>query len=383
MKNRILSIVLALSLSVCMMVGFGPSASAVSINGFSTTVFVRYGSTVNTSAQLDSASYTGMYVYDSSVTWGVYFDIPAFAVPTYVNVYGLSLHFSQSTGLTSSSGLVNVSSIGADQGSFPVTALLGTTSSTVPNLATYLDPSGYSKPLVSSVYDGVTSYLIQPHSSPLRLFLCSAYVGRASYFYSVHRAFNATITITSGSPTFDQVHYSNTLLEAICNALTSTGGTNPTLKAIQTSVDAIKNSLSGGSQSPMDKFESDYLTNFQNQVNKTEDYIGSSSPVLPNNFVSSSGGGSSFVDSVKDNIGLSSDSLDMSDFANASQSFSGSASTGDGGMWQFFTQEVADSMATGGTATIGLDDALPSDFESELSKWLEDSERWLDKWSSP
>lgn len=378
MKNRIVSIVLALSLSVCMMVGFGPSASAYSVppSNFGVYPFVSFH--LNGESFYRAVYYTEVLAPHTSYEYKLYsqHDPEAFGFlidffghndAGYVHIAGLTPTFMPDS---SSSAYIwrTAQRSGTWASTFP--AMFPLYYQWVSQTDAFPD---FSSPGV--LWDGGSIPVPYNGQNQGRLYLFIYAYNPSSdsgwYGFTTSDTFSVSFV-----DSFTDLYLFNVLA-----ALTNSQGTNPLLSSILTSVNQIKES--SGQQSPMDKFESDYLTNFQYQVNKTEDYIGSSSPVLPNNFVSSSSGGSSFVDSVKDNIGLSSDSLDMSDFANASQSFSGSASTGDGGMWQFFTQEVADSMSTGGTATIGLDDALPSDFESELSKWLEDSERWLEKWSNP
>nr|CRY94836.1 hypothetical protein [uncultured prokaryote] len=133
-------------------------------------------------------------------------------------------------------------------------------------------------------------------------------------------------------------------------------------------INGVKDSVS--QQSPMDKFESDYIQNFDNQLTKTEEYIGSDSPVIPGNFVTSGSDGSpSMVDSLKDGMGLSNSSFDSQAFQDASQAFSGPDSTSEGGMWWFFTQEIADALeATNSNSREG----------DTVDSWISDSDR---RWS--
>lgn len=435
MKKRILPIFLALSLSVCMTVGFVPSASAQSSTGVDSVSLLDFGSPFY--VDMLSSMRVGSSSTYSSVNDNRYLFPDSSGVVTYVGPSVSTGGSSQSRDLffysASTSAPYSLCDITYETPIFRDSRKTYRLYGPVYFSSFLLFNEEYSEPInfgnVSSSYGDRLSLEVTVQGSSGSASFSPSHTGsqfseffldfvipssvgdvqRIVFSFSYSRARSIIFTSASTSVTGSLTGYmtfsfgglslvstpdnfyfinqtlgtSNSLLTAIRNALTSTNGTNPLLTNILSSVNAIKDSVSGGSQSPMDKFESDYIQNFQGQLDKTESYIGSNSPVLPNNFVSSSGGGSSFVDSVKDNIGLSSDSLDMSDFAQASGSFSGSASTGDGGMWQFFTQDVADSMTTGSASTISLDDALPSDFEDELMRWLQDSERWLGEWSSP
>lgn len=381
-RNRILSILLVLSLSVCMMVGFGPSASAYSTS-FSYIFIYPF-----VSYHLDDRPFfrfldnSGSLPLSSRIEYklGSEHDPQAFGFfidfsnPTalgfsgydFVNITGLNPSFIEDQS-TSAYSWRTVSSSGSwNQGAlanFPLYYQWISTTSSAPDFS----DSGV-------LWDGGpiplpdTSYPTNLSGGRLRLFIYA-------FRDKSHIAYPGWFGMTVGSEY--RVVFSNsqssTLLSYIYQGLAST--TNPTLKAIQTSVDAIKNSLSGGSQSPMDKFESDYLTNFQNQVNKTEDYLGSSSPVLPNNFVSSSGGGSSVVDTLTDGFGLSSSVFDGSDFDSAVNQIGGQASVNEGGPWYFFTEGVMSGMETGSASSVSDDDWLEA--------WVSDAERRYGLWATP
>lgn len=359
-----------------MMVGFGPSASAVSVNGYAVDAFFmanHYQNGVDTYSSVTTASLNAnqIAVYNTSkpinsFSYGIRVAIPANASPSYLSVSGFCSAFSDN--FASNSWKTATYSSSTDRlSAFEYYYV----SSAFPSYADWFK--------TENIWSGEPVF-IPAHTGTIYLYLFSygRYTNSVTYStmgLGVYRMSTSSIYLTGGPATDITLQASNTLLTAIRNALTSTGGTNPTLKAIQTSVDAIKNSLSGGSQSPMDKFESDYLTNFQNQVNKTEDYIGSSSPVLPNNFVSSSGGGSSVVDSLSDGFGLSSDSFNESDFNGAVDQLGGSASVNEGGPWYFFTEGVMSGMETGSASSVSGDDWLEA--------WVSDAERRYGLWATP
>lgn len=127
-------------------------------------------------------------------------------------------------------------------------------------------------------------------------------------------------------------------------------------------------SASGGSLSPLEEFEAAYLEKFDDQISGTEDFISPSNPVLPNN-----GDVAGFVNDISDGLGLSGSSFSASDFSDATSSFSGSAATGSGGPWEFFSQEVADSLA-GGTSAAGLND------DDYIYAWMDEAMRRYSKW---
>lgn len=62
--------------------------------------------------------------------------------------------------------------------------------------------------------------------------------------------------------------------------------------------------------------------------------------ILPNN-----GDVAGFVSDIQDGLGLSGSSFNPSEFAEALSAFGGSNATGTGGPWEFFTEDVARSLA--------------------------------------
>lgn len=125
-----------------------------------------------------------------------------------------------------------------------------------------------------------------------------------------------------------------------------------------------------GSKSAMEQFEEDYLENFGDQISKTEDFMSPTNSALPND-----GDIAGFVQDIQDGLGLSGSSFNSTEFKDAMSGFTGSAATGPGGPWEFFTQAVADSLA-GDTSSVGLAD------DDYIYAWLEEAQRRYGSWNS-
>lgn len=140
------------------------------------------------------------------------------------------------------------------------------------------------------------------------------------------------------------------------------------LLRILAAIQAIGNSQSSD---PMRQFENNYLENFGDQIDKTEQALSPANPALPNG-----GDIGGFVDDISSGLGLSGSSFSSSDFQSATGAFSGAESTGAGGPWEFFTQGVADDLS--GDAPMSIDD----DYDPILA-WFEQAERRYALWSNP
>lgn len=356
--SRPISMILAVAMTICFSFGFLVfESSAASLSGYTISPFYvepkvsfrTYTSSLPSSGFL---GYRSSYSSTGIKTYGVVITLPSNASAVSVSLYGIFPASSNSIINTSSDSWLTLSS---DFSNSPVHYILSTSSSIPP----------VSTGRVNTNQDFITSY--EP-GSPIYVPAHSGYPLYLFVFGSIRDSNEYAYGISCSSPRISVESSPWISLMASLNSISS-------------KIDGLSGSLSG--ETPMDKFESDYLQNFQSQIQGSEKYLGNGSPVLPNNFVSGSNGQPSVVDSITENIGLSSGALNMTDFANASSSFSGSDSTGEGGMWQFFTQEVADDMATVSGAMFMSDFDIPSDFESELSKWIEDSERRYEKWCNP
>lgn len=354
-SRRFIAVFLALALTVCLGMATLTGASAVTVNGFDVLGYYRKGSFYSTSALSTGINYYGAN-FQTSSSFGYRVTLPSNSSASSISISGLDLFIFYPVQTNNVWGIYSPTSI---------------TNAIYPGVYYYFSSwdiglsadggiNGTNQGQSDfSIFDG-SPIIVPSHSSTL-------------YLYVFIRSINA-----GGSPAVRVVNPRIVLEQSPWISLQST------VNSLLTSVNEIKNSIAGGGQqSPMDQFESDYLQNFQSQIQGTEKYLGNGSSVVPDNFVSGSNGQPSVVDSITENIGLSSGALNMTDFANAASSFSGSDSTGEGGMWQFFTQEVADDMATVSGAMFLSDFDIPSDFESELSKWIEDSERRYEKWCNP
>lgn len=122
--------------------------------------------------------------------------------------------------------------------------------------------------------------------------------------------------------------------------------------------------------SPMDKFEGEYLESFGGQIDKTEQALSPTNPALPNN-----GDVGGFASDIQQTMGITGSSFNAQEFAQASAGISGNSAVEDSGIWQFFTQQVADDLATPSGSTRDVSDPV-----DELEEYIKASEGWLSKW---
>lgn len=150
----------------------------------------------------------------------------------------------------------------------------------------------------------------------------------------------------------------NTILN---NMLTSVTSIDSQLANIATSV---------ATPSEMEKFEGEYLDKMDGQLSQIEDMMSPQNTALPNG-----GDIAGFVNDLQGSLGASGSSFNAQQFSDAVGAFSGSAATGSGGPWEFFTQAIADSLS-GATQGIGAGD------DDYIYAWLEQSKGRYDKWIS-
>lgn len=128
-----------------------------------------------------------------------------------------------------------------------------------------------------------------------------------------------------------------------------------------------------GTPSAMDKFENDYLGNehISGQLDKAEQFISPNNPGLPNG-----GDVGGFAEQIQNGMGFNGSSFDSEKFQQATDAFKvDSTSTGEGGMWWFFSQDVADSLAHDDAATVSDDDG-----QSLQDAWVEQIKRRWGNW---
>lgn len=139
-------------------------------------------------------------------------------------------------------------------------------------------------------------------------------------------------------------------------------------------VTAINNlSTAVGTPSAMDKFENDYLgdEHISGQLDKAQQFISPSNPGLPNG-----GDVGGFAEQIQNGMGFNGSSFDSEKFQQATDAFKvDSTSTGEGGMWWFFSQDVADSLAHDDAATVSDDDG-----QSLQDAWVEQIKRRWGNW---
>lgn len=246
----------------------------------------------------------------------------------------------------------------------------------------------YSFSPTSNSYGFDFVYLNPGLSSVSLKFVCtysSSYSFTADYTYFYTSASNPTLfyTVISGvgtytgsvaqpynscSVSYDVKDMTDTvLLSQILQAVQADSGYNQQSASYLSDILSSLRDISGY-QSPMEKFENAYLEKFDEQISKTEDFISPSNPVLPNN-----GDVAGFVNDISDGLGLSGSSFSAAEFSDATSAFSGSSATGSGGPWEFFSQEVANSLA-GGTSAVGLND------DDYIYAWMDDAMRRYSKW---
>lgn len=325
-----------------------------------------------------AVGFTPTVAVNASLNYGLSFPVSAGDVVTIINIGMTSLYLS-GTSFTPSSG---ANCTGRYQ--VPYSSSVNLPS----NVRVAYSSEPYLPPNSSIAYSTVTYYLSE-NSLYCRFIVPDTLSSSSSYcclFRNANLSYGTYYSVVAYSPaSFSAVSPGSISLPAFAldSTLSALRGDvqsiprdwskESTSQSILSAIRGIQASVT--QQSPMDKFESDYIENFSGQLSGTEKYLGNGSPVLPDNFVSSSGGQSSVVDGLTSGMGLSTGSLNMSDFSNATGLFSGSDAIGVGGPWEFFTQGVADSMVTGGAVAVDVLDP-----ENELLKWLEDMERrnWLD-----
>lgn len=291
-------------------------------------------------SSVSSGSYT--HVTDSTYIWsygvsyctGVYLVIPPSEVPCYFTYSGISLYK-----LANGSGTSWTSSTTSSDPSAKQIAPL------------FLYTSNLSgNPLVLDSYatsPSAQSLILPPHSSNLYVFIFG-YVNNARVGVRIFP--NASFFLTP-----------------CANAQDST------VQSLIPILERIASNTSSGSPSLMEQFENDYLGNehISGQLDKAEQFISPSNPGLPNG-----GDVGGFAEQIQQGMGFNGSSFDSEKFQQATDAFKvDSTSTGEGGMWWFFSQDVADSLAHDDASTVSDDDG-----QSLQDAWVEQIKRRWGNW---
>lgn len=172
-------------------------------------------------------------------------------------------------------------------------------------------------------------------------------------------------------------------LSSVSSAVSSSGSdiaaaVNQTTGAVQSNTAALVSSLQDGSKlledileevskvPPMDQFESDYLQNFGSQLDTVEDMLGDGNKAFPN------GGDTAgfLLDMSSGLLGNNSD-VSMSDIQDGLSAVLSDPSSEES-PWFFFSQDVADAMATQDAVGASEDDF---DWENDLDAWIAELQR--------
>lgn len=189
-----------------------------------------------------------------------------------------------------------------------------------------------------------------------------------------------TITTAISSQTTSINSTINSQTTSVNNAISSqTTSVNNTINNARTTIaNAINDGFDRTVQAladidlsnPFSEFEDRYIENFQSQLEGIEQMLSPENTALPNN-----GDFVGFAQDIQDGLGISGSAFNASQFKDATSAFGKADAMGEGGPWEFFSQAVADSLA-GGTSSYGVYD------DDYIYAWMEESRRWLDKWTS-
>lgn len=128
--------------------------------------------------------------------------------------------------------------------------------------------------------------------------------------------------------------------------------------------------------SPMGQFESDYLQNFESQLNGVEDALLGQGNSSLSGLAPEGGDFVGFATDISDGFGFSGSAFNPSQLADAVNGLSGTDAFGVGGPWEFFSQSTADSLA--GNSGVNTLLNRPPDYEIYL--WILEAEKRRSSW---
>lgn len=316
-----------------------------SVSGYDVTAFVA----TNNRQYFTTNVIPGRYAYyganiGSPDTYGFYVTLPPSSVPGFLDIVGLyPMEVSNAT--TLQNWVYGDISVGNDVTSPAPWAVSPVYTFLSSSVSPFVAPASNGSIYNQSVDNPSFHVYIPSHSATLYLLVYSGYMNNGSSKHGVVYLSDGFISFTP-----DPAFQSQTTLQSILSV--------------------VQDIASGGSSSPVDSLVGGWSDKFQGQISQVEDALSPSNPALPNG-----GDIGGFVTDVSDGLGLSGSSFSSSDFNEATSAFSGSASTGTGGPWEFFTQGVADDLS--GDSPMGIDD----DYDPIIA-WMQQAERWRDAWAS-
>lgn len=328
------------------------------------------------------------------ITAGVYVTIPANTSDSYVYISGLYPYF-----------------LATSNTSWYTTSSPPTSGIVAPSMSYFVARTSIQAPTMTSGSDFNGIIFLPAHSQSLNIYLYATIPGSYNGLilsgggaYVMQNAFVSVVnvstpyssvlnniysrlgTVTSNLSTIIQNQSNtNTSLSSIkdntANTVTNTYlsayrlqniydeavASNSTLLELNNQLKSISTSIG---PSPMDKFESDYIDKFEDELSYIDDVLSPSSSLMPGD-----GSVTDFASDLTSGMGLSGSSFDGSKFSDALDAFSGSGAVAAGGPWEFFSQDVVDSLS-GDTSAVGLSD------DDYIYAWLEQSQRRYGIWSS-
>lgn len=331
-----------------------PRASAVKVSGYEVSSFY-FDPSDGFSAGSRSDTLGFLYGYyppasNNDQYYGFRIDIPPSSVPVILSVIDIypSIHFA--------AGVNGFQAVSADRREPFYVFLSGVYNPGKMDFTSGVARRDYFSELVSNE----CNVFVPAHSSTLYLFGVCYHSGGYRYPMGAYSGPKSSITATPAS--------NSQILEYQLNQL----------KDISGKLDKL---ASSAGQSAMDKFAGNYLDKFGGgassggsggQIGKTEGFMDGSQGNLPNG-----GDVGGFASDIQNSMGIKGDKFNSQEYSQAVGGLSGSSASGDGGPWQFFTDEVANDMATGGGARYGR---RKSDPMEELQDWIANSEGWLSAW---
>lgn len=337
------------------------AVSGYNVYAFTSTVNTSLAaSTTVDSTNLSAGTCRVKSLANGTSVYGYRITIPASSVSGHLFVYGIFPAYyygSAYSSFTTASGypMFSLSYILSPSPVYPVGSYTG--------LPTYSSTASF---------DGVL--YIPAHTASLYLYVyasanasSSASVG-ATALSSSFVTFVADVTYTSvlntiSSNTSTIASHASSISSNTATANTIANNTLSKITSIDNQIAALSSSLG---PSAMDKFEDNYITKAESQLNDVEDAIfgtgsGPLSSLAPND------GYTGFASDVSEGFGFSGDSFNPSEFSSALNQFSGSSAVGPGGPWEFFSQSVSDELS-GGSGVSAFSASAPPD--QYIYDWL-------------